>query len=71
MIGVFDSMSDGILIVNKPQEIMSTEQHMKKNLVFCNSKTVELFKLKSFSDQDPVLHPKFYPVTTSKDGMSY
>ena len=27
--------------------------------------------MKSFGDHDPVLQPKFYPVTSSSDGMGY
>ena len=27
--------------------------------------------MKSFGEHDPVLQPKFYPVTSSSDGMGY
>ena len=56
MMGVFDSLSDGILIVNKAIESMPEDElQSNNNLVFCNSKSTDLFKLKSVSEDDPIL----------------
>ena len=75
MRGVFDSLSDAIIIVEKKyderQSVNALVQEETTDFVLCNRKSQELFGLQKVGCIDPVLQPKFFPVLKSNDGMQY